>query len=197
MGKQDKKPIRKGKVVVSKKTKKWFAIKAPSVFESKEIGHTLALDEKMIVGRLVTITMNNLTGVFHDYDTNVVLKITNVKGGSAQTEYAGQKLMEDKVARLVNKWSSRIDNIFDIETKDGRLVRVKLLTISVDRVKVNLKKAIRAKVEESTKKLLENKSLDEIVTSFIDKKFKQAIKSQTQKLYPLKTVEIRRIEVLK
>ncbi|MCK5299849.1 MAG: hypothetical protein KAJ54_01755 [Candidatus Aenigmarchaeota archaeon] len=184
------------KVVVSKKAKKWFTITAPKMFDNKEIGHTRGIDDTKITGRKFTLPMNQLTGSFSDYDSSVTLKIINVMDGCAHSEYAGQALMEDKISRLVNKWSSRIDTITDISSTDNRTVRVKLVTITAERVKVNVKKEIRSNVEGTVVELLKKMSFDSVVKEILDKKFSRTIKTRASKVYPIRSVDIRMVEVL-
>ncbi len=192
---KDTKIQKRGKIVVSKKTKKWFAITAPDVFDKKEIGHTLALDGSRIIGRMITLPMTNVTGNFADFDTSGIFRIIRAGADSAETEYAGQQLMEDKISRLIQKWSSRIDTITDITSTDNRKIRIKLITITSERVKVSLKRSIRANVDETVKDILKDKNFDAIVKDFIDKKFTNTLKSRAAKLYPLKSVELRKVEV--
>ena len=193
---KDTKIQKRGKVVVSKKTKKWFQIIAPEVFNKIEIGHTLALDGTKINGRKITVPMNNITGNFGDYDTSIVFKIIRSTSGTAETEYAGQQLMEDKVSRLIHKWSSRIDTIVDIVSTDKRTVRIKLITVTSERVKVSIKREVRANVDERIKEIFKNKTFDDIVKTILDKKNLHMIKEKTSKIYPIKIVEIRKVEVL-
>ena len=42
------------------KTKKWFEIIAPPLFNEKKIGETLAADYRMLIGRKIEVSLSDL-----------------------------------------------------------------------------------------------------------------------------------------
>jgi len=177
--------------------KKWYPVKVPKMFGDKIVAETPALKEKHLIGRIIEIPLNELTGSFKHFKTKVFLRVTEIKDGAVQTEYYGQEQASDVISRLVRKWSSRIDLVEDIKTKDKVMLRIKVLTITRRRVNTSVKSAIRAKIREEVIKEVQKKTLEELITDINNNTTQKTISKNISSIYPIKSVEIRKIEILK
>lgn len=188
---------RKTTGVKKKKQKSWYSIVAPKVFGEKVLSETPSVDSKNIVGRKINVTLSDLTGDFKHFHTIVTLKIKEVKDLKAYTEYNGQSLISDKIARMVSRWKSRIDAVEDIDTKDNHKLRIKSIVITRKRVNTTIKSDIRKKVFEETRNYCKEKDLESIVNDIFSNKMQRHIFQSAKNIYPLQSVEIRKTEVLK
>lgn len=183
---------------VKKKARKkaWYALVAPEMFKSKEIGHTPASDPRLLEGRVISVNMSELTGDFRHFQTAVMLRVARVSGGKALTVYHGQKLSDDRVARIVSRWSSRIDAVTDCTSKDGVRMRVKTLLVTSRRVSTSVKNSLRASLAEETRKFFQARTIKQAVSEVSMNKPQKAINKKLSRIYPVRTVEVRKIEVL-
>ena len=183
--------------VKKKKQKTWYSILSPKEFGEKEIATTLALDSKNIIGRKVTLPLSDITGDFKHFHTMITLKINDIKDLKAYTEYNGQNLISDKIARMVNRWKSRIDAVSDIETKDDHKLRIKTIIITRRRINTSIKSEIRKAILSETGKYCEGHDMGTIVSDIFSNKLQKALFHGAKNIYPLQSVEIRKTEVLK
>jgi len=188
---------RKTTGVKKKKQKSWYTIVAPKVFGEKTLSETPSVDSKNVIGRKVNVTLSDLTGDFKHFHTVVTLKINEVKDLKAYTEYNGQTLISDKIARMVSRWKSRIDAVEDVDTKDGHKLRLKNMVITRKRVNTTIKSEIRKKVFEETRNYCKGKDLESIINDIFSNKMQRHIFQSAKNIYPLQSVEIRKTEVLK
>ncbi len=182
---------------VKKKQKTWYSILSPESMGAKKITDTLSTDVKNLVGRTINVTLSDITGDFKHFHTTVKLKVKNVEDKKAITEYHGQSLITDKIARMVSRWKSRIDSIDDVKTKDGHVLRIKSLTISRRRVNTSVKSDLRNAVSKEITEYCKDKKLEEIVTDIFDNNLQKQVFHNVKGIYPLQGVEIRMTEVLK
>ncbi len=180
--------------VKKEKQKEWFNIIAPT-FE-KEIGKTLATDEKALLNRRVTVSAVDLTNNLDKYYLKFIFKIKKVEGKNAYAEFDGLECTTDYISRMVVRRVTRIDAIQDLKTSDGRKIRVKSIAIVYSRIKSSIQKAIRAKIEQLVKSEIEKLTLEEIAKEMLKDEIKNKILKEISKIYPVKKFEIRKAEVL-
>lgn len=185
------------KTIIKKKAEKvWYDIIAPGMFGDKNIGTTTASNKDHLEKRILRIPLNELTGNFRQFYINIALRIRSVKDNKAITEYDGQDIREDKILRLVNRWSSRIDSIDDIDTKDNIKIRIKSLTVTRRKVNTTVKGKIRALLSAKIIEFCKDRKLDQIINSINNEELQRSISKEAKKIYPLKAVEIRKIKVM-
>ena len=195
-GKEEKKSEKELKKISKKmKGKKWFAILAPEMFGSGELGKTLAVDAPSMVGRKISTSMMEMTGDFKKYYIKISLRITGVKDEKALTEFAGSECLADYVSRMVYRKTRRVDTVQDLKTKDGKNIRVKTITILPRRVKSSIQTTVRNKVGEMMKAEVEASTLEEFVEKMLSDEIKNKILDEARRIYPVRKFEIRKTEV--
>lgn len=175
--------------------KTWFRVSAPQWLGGKTVGETPAAKPQDLVGRTLTVSLNELTGNMRHFQTEVVLRIREIEGDTAQTDYAGQEVARDVVARLVRRWASRVDLVRDVKTAEGKSMRLKVLVITQKRVNTATQTAIRNEVAKILGELFEGKPIEQIVTNINAGKAMKEVMDRARKIYPLRAAEIRKIEV--
>ncbi|MCS7118541.1 MAG: 30S ribosomal protein S3ae [Archaeoglobaceae archaeon] len=178
-------------------TKKWFTLIAPEYFGMTEVGETPANSPEIVVGRTVETTLADLTGDTSNQNPykKLVFKVHKVAGEKAYTKFHRFELMREYLNSLVRRRTSKIEDVVDIKTADGYMVRVKPVVFTVKRCKTSQRRAIRA---ISRQVILSKSSLNfvQFLQECILGKIPSEIYKGTKKIYPIRRVEVRRIELL-
>jgi len=115
-------------------------------------------------------------------------------------------LATDKLRSLVRKWHSLIEAHADVKTSDGYLLRVFVIAFTKKRNNQSKKtayaqtsqiKKIRKKIIEIVQREASTVALADLVKKFIPESIGQAIETATQGIYPLQSVFIRKVKMLK
>ncbi len=184
-------------MVKPKKGKKqWFKIVAPEIFNSVELGETPAYTPEQTIGRTLELNMPFINGDFSKNHVFIEFQIYDVKGGTCYTKIKGYRLMEEYVRSLVRRRTSKVEAIRDVEFKDGKKARVKVVVITQHRAKYNQRKAIRKKVWEWVEKKAKEYEFEKFVLDLINGTIQNSLKSEVHKIFPVKFLEFRKVELL-
>ncbi|MFH1623243.1 MAG: 40S ribosomal protein S3a/S1 [Candidatus Aenigmatarchaeota archaeon] len=178
------------------KAEQWYTIVAPKMFGEVEFGQTVAADPKTLVGRKISASLMELVNDFHKYYMKFSFKVTKVDGTRALTEFAGSECMQDYVSRMVTRWARRVDTVQDLITKDGVQIRVKGIAIIPRRVKSSVKAAVRDEVRRTVKEEITESTLEDVLKGVISDSIKKHVLRNAQKVYPMRSFEIRKIDIL-
>lgn len=184
---------------MAKKTKgkKWYTIVAPDMFGKVEIGRTLTDDPDKIIGRKISVSLMNLLNDFRKYYIKFSFVVVSIDGMNALTEFDGSETMRDYVSRLVRRRSRRVDTIQDLVTKDGVNIRVKSLAIIPRQVKTSVKDTVRNSIREIVKNEVERSTLESLLKRIISDDIKHRILRESSRIYPVRSFEIRKTEILR
>lgn len=175
--------------------KMWYDIVAPNMFGSAVIGQTLAAEPKQLVGRVLKIALPDMGIESRKFFVKVCLRIDSVDGTKALTRFIGHDCSYERVYRMVQRHTRRVDNVQDVQATDAR-IRVKSVLIIPHRVGTAIKNAVRAKLHETVQDHVSRMSTEEFIRSVIDDKLQLAIRDACKKIYPIGMVEIRKSEIL-
>lgn len=174
--------------------KSWYFIEAPKVYGGGVIAEMPALKTANLGGRTLKVSLNDLTKNYKHFQTNVRLKIVSMDGKNAQTEYAGQEMMKDALARMIRRWSSRVDTVQDIQLS-GKKMRLKMVAITKKKANTSARESVRKVIVEAANKMLSGRTLDEAVTDINTDKLARVVFDAANKIFPVRTVETRKVEV--
>ncbi len=192
-----KKSRRAGRRVKDKwKSKSWYRIIAPEIFDGVVVGETVASDPESLLGRVTEISLQDLTGDFSRTHIKVQLKINGIRGGECQSRFIGHNMTTDYIRRLTRRRRSKIEAVFTTRTKEGYRVRVKPLSITNKRINSSVKRSIRKKQKEVIEEMASNSRLGEFANKLLFGDMAKKLANECKEVYPLKQVEIRKSEVL-
>jgi len=179
--------------------KKWFTLIAPEYFGMTEIGYTPADDESKVINRTVEITLAELTNDYSNQNPykKLVFKVFKVAGENAYTKFHRFELTRDYLNSLTRRRTSKIEDIVDATTADGYVLRVKSVAFTVKRCQSSQKRAIRKIMNEIVRNSAEKNNFVQFLQEAVLGKIPAEIYKNAKKIYPLRRVEIRKIEVLK
>lgn len=177
------------------KSKQWYTIRAPAIFNEAEIGETLADEEEKIKGRVAEATLQDVTGDFSKQHVKCYFRIRGTRGTDAVTTFDGHDLTSDYVRRLVRRSHSKLDVVHDITTSDGFTVRLKPMIVSERRTQqkqaAEMRKRAVAVCEEAA-----DGTFNDVTKQILEGDIAKEIYERARLILPLKRVEIRKSEVI-
>jgi len=208
---------RKGgrKAVDAFSKKEWYDVKAPNMFQIRQVGKTLATktmglknSRDSLLGRVFEVSLGDLKQKGEDDAfRKFKLKTEEIAGFSCLTNFYGMDLTTDKLRSLVRKWHSLIEAHVDVKTTDGYLLRLFCIGFTKRRMGQNRKtsyaqsaqiRSIRKKMEEIMTREATNCDLNALVqTKLIPETIGREITKATEGIYPLQNVMIRKVKTLK
>jgi len=193
--------------------KEWYDIKAPSLFVTRNCGKTLVtrtqgtkIATEELKGRVLELNLADLNADEDQSYKKVKLCIEEVQGRNCLTDFHGMEITRDKHQSLIRKWHSLIEASCDVKTTDGYLVRMFVLAFTAkrpDQVATNCFaqsaqiRKIRRRMVEIMAKEAGAVQLRELVKKLIPESIGKEIQKQTQGIFPLKDVLIRKVKILK
>jgi len=174
--------------------KVWYEIIAPQeIFNEAVIGETPAYKPEQVIGRTVDLNLAFLTGNFRHQNMKIIFQIYKVSSLKAYADIKEVSLYDAYIRRIVRKGTSRIDDSFEVETKDGTKVRVKPLVVTRYRAHYRQKSAIRKAYKEFLLQKIPEFNYKELVEKVINKEIQSEIFPVLNKIFPVQHVEIRRL----
>ena len=126
----------------------------------------------------------------------VVFKVTDVLGNDAITEFVGHELLKDHVRRQVRRDRGKIDDTIDVVTEDGFYVRFKPLMISRARIKSSQKQQMRTIARDIILTTGATSTWFKLQAATLDGTLENKIKEAVSKIQPVRTVVIRRTQLI-
>ena len=179
------------------KAKRLYTIRAPRTpWSFRVIGETLSEEPSQLIGRNYEVIQNELDGDFSKMHVKVVFKVTDVLGNDAITEFVGHELLKDHVRRQVRRDRGKIDDTIDVVTEDGFYVRFKPLMISRARIKSSQKQQMRTIARDIILTTGATSTWFKLQAATLDGTLENKIKEAVSKIQPVRTVVIRRTQLI-
>jgi len=178
------------------KLKKWYTVISPPVFNNAVLGTTPADDPLKLIGRVMEVTLYDLTGDFTQVHVHLFFQIVKVEEDKAYTRFKGHELARDYMKSLIRRRSSKIQGIFNVQTKDGYGLRITAVALTAYRCKTSQKRAIRKIMQNIIVKRAAEMTFDELIQAMLFGDLAQEIFQEAKKIYPLRKVEIYKSKLL-
>jgi small subunit ribosomal protein S3Ae len=98
---------------------------------------------------------------------------------------------------MIRRRKSRVDGVFDVETRDGALLRVKPFAIAEKRIQSSQKKLIRNVMKDVISKEGKAKTLNSFIKDCLDGKTGSEIYKHCKIYYPVKRIEVNKTEIIR
>ena len=176
--------------------KKWYDVNAPPYFGGSNIGSTPCDDPERIIGRVVEVTLYDITGDVSQQHLKMYFKVVGLKGDEAETIFKGHEYSQDFLKSLVRRRSTRVDGLLKVTTKDDYVLRVSVVVFSVTRInnaqKTTLRKIIDRIVEGKGKSL----NFDQFVQECVLGKIASDIYNESEKIVPIRHIGVRKSRLI-
>uniref|UniRef100_A0A669P5V6 Small ribosomal subunit protein eS1 n=1 Tax=Phasianus colchicus TaxID=9054 RepID=A0A669P5V6_PHACC len=202
----------KKKVVDPFSKKDWYDVKAPAMFNIRNIGKTLVtrtqgtkIASDGLKGRVFEVSLADLQNdevAFRKFK----LITEDVQGKNCLTNFHGMDLTRDKMCSMVKKWQTMIEAHVDVKTTDGYLLRLFCVGFTKKRNNQIRKtsyaqhqqvRQIRKKMMEIMTREVQTNDLKEVVNKLIPDSIGKDIEKACQSIYPLHDVYVRKVKMLK
>ncbi|XP_036059885.1 40S ribosomal protein S3a-like [Onychomys torridus] len=197
----------KKKVVDPFSKKDWYDVKAPAMFNIRNIGKTLVMRTQgtKITGLKSRVFEVSLADLQNDEVAFRKFKLIteDVQGKNCLTNFHGMDLTQDKMCSMVKKWQTMIEAHVDVKTTDGYLLRLFCVGFTKKRNNQICKTSyaqhqqIRQKMMEIMTREVQTNDLKEVVNKLIPDSIRKDREKACQSIYPLHDVFVRKVKMLK
>ncbi|KAM4046716.1 small ribosomal subunit protein eS1-like [Anomaloglossus baeobatrachus] len=202
----------KKKIVDPFSKKDWYDVKAPAMFNIRNLGKTLVtrtrgtkIASDGLKGRVFEVSLADLQNdevAFRKFK----LITEDVQGKNCLTNFHGIDLTRDKMCSMVKKWQAMIEAHVDVKTTDGYLLS--LFCVGFTRKRNNqVRKTsyaqhqkihpVRKKMMEIMTREVQTNDLKEVVNKLISDSIGKEIDWQAFSIYPLHDVYVCKVKMLK
>ena len=179
------------------KNKRWFTIRAPRhPWNFKRIGETIGETDEHIMGRVYEMTQQEFSGDFTKMHVLLRFRVTDVVGQDALTTFVGHAHQSDHTRRQIRRYRGKIDDVVDVVTTDGFLVRMKPLMITERRCQTSVKQAMRAKSAEIIRSFAAKSTYSKLQEAMLGGDLETEIRNAVKAIYPCRNVVIRKSQLL-
>ena len=188
--------VARAKVKDKWKSKMWYRLHAPSMFNYAIMAHTPADSAEVVNGRVTEVPLEQLTGDFNQKNFMIKFRVHETRGNNAFTSFDGHRLTSDYKRALTRRRNSRIDCNFVLNLQDDVQIRIKPIIMVDKRIKKSQEKMLRSVthkyIEDNLSKLSLSEALKKIYSGDLNKEVATTLKTT----YPTKRVEISKISVM-
>jgi len=178
------------------KKKKWYQIIAPSTFNNQVLGETTTFEPGKVMGKALTVNLMNLTGEIRNQNINIGFKVTGIHDNRAQTEATAYTVSPSFIKRVVRRRHTRVDATFKLKTKDEKTVLVKPLLITRNNVNRSVVTALKSQALTELTKAVSGLAYQDFLKDIIRYKLQSELRKKLGKLYPLKSFEIKKMQLV-
>ena len=179
------------------KMKRWYTIRAPRhPWDFKNIGETLGESDESIGGRVYEMTLQEFNGDFTKMHVILRFRVDECVGQDALTTFIGHHHQTDHTRRQIRRYRGKIDDVVDVVTTDGYLVRLKPLIITQKRVQTSVKQVMRSKTRDLLLGYAAKNTYAKLQESILGGELEEDIRKTVKPVYPIKSVSIRKSQLL-
>jgi len=179
------------------KTKRWYTIRAPRhPWNYQNIGETIGESDEHIIGRIYEMTQQEFNGDFTKMHVMLRFRVSGTVGQDALTTFVGHHHQTNHIRRQIRRYRGKIDDVLDVVTEDGFLVRIKPLIITQKRIQTSVKQSIRAKTRDVVRGFAAKSTYDALQVAMLDGSLESEIQNQIKSIYPCRSVVIRKSQLL-
>ena len=179
------------------KMKRWYTIRAPRhPWDFKRIGETIGESDEHIIGRVYEMTQQEFDGNFSKMHVVMRFRVTECVGQDALTTFIGHHHQTDHTRRQIRRYRGKVDDVVDVVTTDGYLVRMKPLIITQQRVQTSVKQDMRTRTRDLIIAFAAKNTYSDMQRALLDGKLEDEIEKAVKSIYPVRSVAIRKSQLL-
>ncbi len=176
--------------------KEWHQILAPKIFQNAVLGETHVYEPGQMMGKGITQNLMSLTNDVKRQSINIDFKVVDVQNGKAFADVVGYNMSQSSIRRLVRRNIEKIDISFPCKTSDNKYLRIKPLLITRSATKGSVAAKISRNAHDFLVKYAGAVSYDNLINDLISHKLQNSLRSDMNKIYPLRVCEIRSMEIV-
>ncbi len=190
------------KIVVKSKVKKVkrkfpVELKAPEVFGSVSLGKSTVTDLKAFIGKSIKMNLMYITNNIKNQNIRVFFNVESVDSGIAKTVLTGYEQIPYYLNRFVKTGSDLLEMSFVCKTKDGINLRIKPFCVTKKNTSSLKLGDMRSKISEIISKDVSEMNAQDFLHSVILGKVQLGYRSEIKKIFPLKSLEFKKVLIEK
>lgn len=170
---------------------------APRELGARLLGQTPTTDPKLLIGRNMDVGVPEITGDNSKYYMKLKVRINKIEGKTCLTSFNGFECAREHLMRMVRKRNKKVENVFDVVTKDGWLLRIKPWTILNGRPASTVENKMRLFMMKFLNEFARENNINDMIRKIISTEVQMRIKREGSKIYPVRFSEIARIKVMR
>lgn len=178
------------------KTKNWYEVVVPEIFGGISLGTIPSDDPDKLIGRVMETTLYDITGDITQVHVKLYFQVVKVEGDKAYTRFKGHELARDYMKSLIRRKSSKVQGIFDVQTKDGYVLRITTVCLTSYRCKTSQKRAIRRVMRNYVVQKAAELALAELIQEVLKGTISNEVAEHARKIYPIRRVEVYKTKLL-
>jgi small subunit ribosomal protein S3Ae len=179
------------------KTKRWYTIRAPRhPWDFKNIGETIGESDEHIMGRVYEMTLQEFNGDFTKMHVILRFRVDECVGQDALTTFIGHHHQTDHIRRQIRRYRGKVDDVVDVVTTDGYLVRLKPLIITQKRVQTSVKQVMRSKTRDLLLGFAAKNTYAKLQEAILGGELEEDVRKAVKPIYPIKSISIRKSQLL-
>jgi len=179
------------------KEKKWIGILAPPYFGEQKVGETVASEEKQVLGRVVEVSLADLTQDISKGYIKLKFKVTGISEGKASTIFWGHEAIYDYFRSFIRKRLSKVQSIDTVRTKDNYVLRISSVVLTQRKIQTSVERLIRKDMSRVVSARASERTFDQFVQEMVLGKLAMDIYKEVKKYCPIRRVEIHKSKILK
>jgi small subunit ribosomal protein S3Ae len=179
-----------GRRVEGWKAKSWYKVYVPEVFGKSYIGDTISSDPDTVVGRVLETTLGEITQDYSKQHIKLRVKVQNVAGDAAYTEFQGHEMTRDYLRSMVKRRTSRIDLVMPLVTKDTRNLQVTTTCFTLSRANMSQVHSIRLVMQDYIVKHAAETEFQTLVKEIVAGDISKELLKLVKGIYPVRRVEV-------
>ena len=187
----------KKRTVDTWKKKKWCPILADETFDNKEIGRTIALENKNVVGRTIKKSLDSLTNNVKDSLYIITFRIDKIIGGKGEAVISEMDTKPGNLKRLIRRQKSKIEDIINVETKDNHNLKLKVIFITGAKYTTKMRTEARKIIKTYFITEIKEKTLKEVWNELIYQKLSEKAKVKLTKLGFVNKIVVAKVKLIK
>lgn len=176
--------------------KSWHPIIATKAFDSAPLGETYVAEPSAMADMRLSVNLANLTGDIRQQGVSLKFRVLGVDKGSGIAGVVGYDTSQSQLRRLVRRGVERLDDSIQCSTSDGKTVKIKPFAVTkagTGKTKLSL---VRKKLRETITNHAARQTFDELIKDIISHKLQSSLKNDSRNIFPLRFVEIRKLELV-
>ncbi|HMF32182.1 MAG TPA: 30S ribosomal protein S3ae [Candidatus Lokiarchaeia archaeon] len=178
------------------KTKEWYDVYAPKMFQENYIGQIPSSTPDTLPTRIIETILYFFTDRMEDISTKLRFKVTSVTGTKCTSQFYGHDTTRDYIRSMVRRGSSRVDGIFAITTGDGVKMRISVSIFTNGRAKASQQTTMRKIMHDVLVEHANAEPFPRFVHGLVFGRIGRNINNIAKEIYTIRECKVRKSKVL-
>ena len=174
----------------------WLHVVSPEYLGGKIVGNILIYSDEESLERKIDVLQSDLTeDPAHAY-TKITLRVSDMSGDRANTQYIGHEVSRDYIRSVLRKGSSKMEPIIDVLTKDGYRFRMRVTMISRNKVSTRKKTFLSNELAKMMAEKCSSYKLSQLVQEMVSGKTESDIFNFAKKHMRVKYAGVTKMKLI-